>query len=293
MPETNEMRQKLRPTFDAHVHIWERLWEDFIVGTARSGRFDQQQLISGLMERHGVQRACVIAACNEENLNNNEFVAEICRRNPEGFVMLSEIAPASDRREELLDKTLQSWPALGFRYIASREDRPVRWLDVEHEQFWERVDSNELFVSLNLSPTQAAELEPLVKRYSRTKWLLDHMGRPSNMAEYRGVLDLSKYLNVFVKISGFYAFTARSSEYPYLDLARFIKMLKEAFGSKRLLWGSDAPPVLDFSSYEQSYACLLREEMGLSVDDLIWIFGKTAETLFVSRSKPVASLQIA
>ena len=52
--------------------------------------------------------------------------------------------------------------------------------------------------------------------------------------------------------------------------------------ARRLLWGSDALPVLDFSSYTQTYSCL-RHIPALSEDDLAWILGKTAEELFQPR----------
>ena len=45
------------------------------------------------------------------------------------------------------------------------------------------------------------------------------------------------------------------------------------------MWASDYPPVLEFSSYEQTYACL-RHVKGLSETDLRWIFGQTAHKFF-------------
>jgi L-fuconolactonase len=276
-------RETLTPAFDAHVHVWERRWQNFIVGTGRGGRFDQRNLLLGLMDRHGVRRACLIAANDELNPDNNEFVAGLCRKNPDRFVMLAEIPVCSKKREYLLEKTLRAWPAFGFRYMAQSGENPRDWMEPECDSFWKRTNAENLLVALSLTSAQAARLGPLIERYPNVRWLLDHMARPRfdmTSKEYRGVLRLARYPSVFVKLSGFYAFTARSSEYPYLDVARFIRSLRDAFGSERLLWGSDAPPVLDFSSYEQSFACLLREEMGLSFDDLTWVFGKTAEHLF-------------
>ena len=64
-----------------------------------------------------------------------------------------------------------------------------------------------------------------------------------------------------------------------------MKKLLDRFGCRRLLWGSDAPPVLDFSSYEQSFACLRHLLPGVSDEDLSWILGGTARQLF-SRRQP-------
>jgi L-fuconolactonase len=144
------------------------------------------------------------------------------------------------------------------------------------------VNDAGIFVSLNLQPHKIAELPALIERCPKVRWLIDHMGRPRHdmsEAEYRPVLDLARFPNVFVKVSGFYAFTGDPAEYPYADLARFVVALRDAYGAARLLWASDAPPVLEFSSYEQSYRCLLHVPQ-LSDDDLRWIFGRTAESLF-------------
>src|SRR6185295_14366918 len=98
-----QTKMEMHPTFDAHLHIWERPWENFLVGTGRSGRLDQYELVSGLLDKHGVRRGCVIAACNPDNPNNNQFVAEICRNNPDRFVMLSEIQISNPERDQMLE----------------------------------------------------------------------------------------------------------------------------------------------------------------------------------------------
>jgi predicted TIM-barrel fold metal-dependent hydrolase len=271
----------MTPTFDAHVHLWESRWQNFVVGTWREGRCAQRDLLAALLDRRGIERACVLAACDEHNPGNNEFVASLCRAQPDRFVMLAEIPLASPRRTELLHRTIHDWRARGFRYFVPPAEMPDAW--AAPDDFWSRVNTAGLCVALNLAPRQAGHLPTLVKRYPQIRWLLDHMGRPRydmSDAEYQPILDLAAHPNVFVKLSGFYAFTAESSEYPYADLQRFVIRLRDAFGAQRLLWGSDAPPVLDFSSYEQSFTCLTRHCSQLATEDLAWILGQTAKKLF-------------
>ncbi|MDP7396537.1 MAG: amidohydrolase family protein [Lentisphaeria bacterium] len=275
----------MNPTFDAHTHVWEHQWQDFVVGTGGRGNRSQCDLLLALMDRNGVERACVIGGCDETNHRNNDFVAELCRERPDRFVMLSEISLTAANREELLARTLNDWPALGLRYFAAPDERPDAWSGPEHTSFWEKADAAKLIVALNLGPNQAARLTPLVRDYPNIRWLLDHMARPRydmDDAAYQPVLDLAGFPNVFVKISAWYAFTADVAEYPYADLARFVVALRDAYGARRLLWGSDALPVLDFSSYNQTYSCL-RHIPALSEDDLGWILGKTADSLFQPR----------
>ncbi len=280
----------ITPTFDSHVHIWERPWEQFLVGTAREGRFAQRDLLLGLMNRHNVRHACVVAACDEGNPSNNEFVAELCRAHPDRFVMLSEIRLSEPSRDALLDKSIRDWPALGFRYIVPERETPASWSGPACSPFWERVNTHGLFVALNLNPQQAKALPPLIERYPRIRWLLDHMARPRfdmKDTDYEPVLRLASYANVYVKISGFYAFTEHQPDYPYQDLARFVRLLVKRFGSGRLLWGSDAPPVLDFSSYAQTFACLPRLLPDLPGSELAAILGGTAARLLLKTKQPI------
>ncbi len=273
----------MSPCFDAHVHVWEHPWENFIVGTAREGRFAQRDLIQALMDRHGVQGACLLAACNEQNPHNNEFVAELCRSQPDRFVMFSEVRLTDPSRDALLERTMHDWPAVGFRYMIPRDETPAQWSGPADASFWERVNTQRLFVAFNLNPQQALALPPLIERYAQITWLIDHMGRPQynmNDSDYEAVLKLSTYPNVYIKVSGFYAFTEHQPDYPYRDLAPFLKRLLATFGSRRLLWGSDAPPVLDFSSYEQTFACLRHLLAETPAEDLAWIMGRTAKSLF-------------
>jgi L-fuconolactonase len=275
----------MNPTFDAHTHIWERQWGNYVVGTGREGSRAQRDLLLALMDNNGVQRACLIAACNESNPHNNQFVANICRDQPNRFVMLSELPLMAPDREELLTRTLHDWPALGLRYIVPIDEMPDAWSGPKYQRFWDNAAAAELLVALNLTPHQVTRLVPLVDRFPNIRWILDHMGRPAhNMSDtdYQPVLDLAVYPNVFVKISGFYAFTEDSAEYPYADLAKFVVALRDAYGADRLLWGSDALVVADFSSYTQAYTCL-RHIHALSQDDLAWILGKTSENLFQPR----------
>ena len=272
----------MTPTFDAHVHLWERQWEDYIVGTGRSGRLDQLALLRALMERHGIQRACLIGGCDASHPNNNEFIARICREHADRFVMLSEIPLHAKNRDELLDKTLTAWPARGFRCPVPLQATPDEWQTSSFDRFWQKVNDASLCVALNAQPSQLARLGPLIAAYQRITWLIDHMGRPRHdmsAPDFRPVLELAGFDRVYVKVSGFYGFTQDTAEYPYCDLHRFVIALRDAYGSRRLLWGSDVPPVLDFSSYTQTFRCL-HHIPGLTSCDLEWILGRTAEELF-------------
>ena len=275
----------MNPRYDMHVHVWQGQFEDFVVGTRRGGATDQLALLLALMDRFNIEKSCVVGACGDGHTGNNDFVADVCRKYSDRFVMFAEIPVPSPSRNEMLERTLSKWPARGIRYCAAADETPCAWQGEAYAEFWSQLDEADLCVALNLSPPQIAGLEPLVAKWPRIRWILDHMGRPRHDmtdAEYKPVLDLAGHPNVYVKVSAFYAFTERAAEYPYTDLRRFVLALRDAYGAARLLWGSDTPPALEFGSYEQTFACLNHIDE-LDDSDLEWLFGKTAEQLLENR----------
>ena len=247
----------MTPTFDAHAHIWQGQFESFVVGTKRSGTHDQLELLLTLMDKYGIETTCVIGACGAGHAGNNDFVADVCRKHPDRFIMFSEIPFTSAQREQLLERTLSEWPAKGIRYCALPADSPQDWQGRAFDRFWSTINDAELCVAMNFAPEQIAQLGPLAEQWPKIQWVLDHMGRPRHDMgndEYEPVLELSRHANVLVKISAFYAFTQHAVEYPYRDLWRFVVALRDAYGASRLMWGSDIPPALDFGSFEQTFA---------------------------------------
>jgi predicted TIM-barrel fold metal-dependent hydrolase len=65
------------------------------------------------------------------------------------------------------------------------------------------------------------------------------------------VLALSRHPNVSVVLSGAYGFSRL--EYPYPDVAEVVRRTADAFGTGRLVWGSDFPWIVDRPGYR---ACL-------------------------------------
>ena len=100
----------MTPSFDGHVHLWQRPIGGLPVGTLRGGGRDQLNMMLTLMDRYGIDRACVVAACIGDDLDNHEFVAEVRREQADRLIMFSEVLLSVANRDELLDRTINDWP---------------------------------------------------------------------------------------------------------------------------------------------------------------------------------------
>lgn len=90
--------------------------------------------------------------------------------------------------------------------------------------------------------------------------LISHLGLPGRLdsAENvdRGLLEqvcvLARFSRVHIKASGFYA----CGPFPHEGAQKAFRVLQEAFGAERLLWGSDFAPALHAVSFAQTIAVL-------------------------------------
>jgi predicted TIM-barrel fold metal-dependent hydrolase len=126
-----------------------------------------------------------------------------------------------------------------------------------------------------------AGLGPTFARYPKLRLLVDHANlvgtRPYQIRARVGELeDLARYPNVAVKVAAMPAFSAES--YPYGDLHEPLKRIYQAFGPRRMIWGSDHTMVSGRgkATYRESLD-FIREAGGriMSADELEWVMDRS------------------
>jgi L-fuconolactonase len=79
-------------------------------------------------------------------------------------------------------------------------------------------------------------------------------------------------------VSAFYALGTRVP--PHRELVPLIRRVYDAFGARRLIWGSDWPFQLARETYEDSISLVRGGLDFLSRHDKEWLLRKTAESTF-------------
>jgi L-fuconolactonase len=123
-------------------------------------------------------------------------------------------------------------------YLNSFADDGVRAL-------WRAAAELGLMVELHIGPNYAADAATAIAAYPSVPVLVDHLAEPhmGSAVEYAEVLGLARFANVYMKISGLRHI---SDDAPlYLDIMRFTRLVADAFGPQRLVWGNDAPQIVD------------------------------------------------
>ena len=101
---------------------------------------------------------------------------------------------------------------------------------------------------------------------------------------YRAALTLSRFPNTYIKFGGLGEFCIRprplAAQFGFEEVPPLMEMAYEAFGPRRMMWGSDYPPVGGREGYRNSLQATMEHPVFKSQDDKDWAFGKAALAAF-------------
>src|SRR5262249_9660463 len=143
---------------------------------------------------------------------------------------------------------------------------------------WKHVGDLGLAVQLHFEPRYAPGFGPLIREFSRTTVIVDHLGRPfqGTPEEYEVVLGWARLPNTVMKLSSL----PEKGQYPHRDVGPVIKDLVKRFGPDRLVHGGGVDAGAPGGSY-RAYRERPRSALAdLSPEDQAKVLGGTAARLF-------------
>jgi predicted TIM-barrel fold metal-dependent hydrolase len=132
------------------------------------------------------------------------------------------------------------------------------------------------------------ELHEVVQRQRDTRIIVDHLGMiappvavpkppPEPFEDLDLLLELAIFDNVMVKIS---AVPSLSHEaFPFRDVFEPIRRVLDAFGSDRVMWGTDATRTAALHSYRDAVEYLEHVD-GVDADTRKQLYGGNAQRVF-------------
>jgi predicted TIM-barrel fold metal-dependent hydrolase len=229
------------------------------------------------MQAAGVDRCVLVPPgwAGENNLTALEGAA----RHPDRLAVMGRFNPQAPDARSQLERWKEQPGMLGVRMSFNLPQYSV-WLDDGSlDWFWAAAEQQDLPIMVFL-PGIVQKLHPIAQRRPNLTLIVDHMGRASGatcaetFADLDELLALARFPRVLVKVSSAPCYSDES--YPYRDLHPYLRRIYDAFGPRRLLWGSDLTRLR--GTYRE---CLLLFQEALdflSEEDKEWILGKTAET---------------
>lgn len=244
---------------DSHTHAWDYWpYQPKVPDPESRGRVEQ---LLWEMDRFGVAQAVLVCARIEHNPRNNDYVAECVRRYPERLIQFADVdcswtdtyhTPGAAGR---LAEASERYGLKGFTHYLKSD---YEWFESgESQMFFAVAAEHRLIASLALHPGWMPALRKLAARFPTVPFLCHHMAgvkanEPEPKPQLEEVLRTAELPNVYLKLSGFHYVSGTAWDYPYPDTWEIVKRLYEAFGPKRLCWGSDYPVVRFNMTYQHS-----------------------------------------
>ena len=264
---------------DSQVHIWgpdtpQRPWR------ASGHRHVQRATpvsaaeVLGWMDEGGIDAAIIVPPSWEGD--RNDLAIEAVQKHPGRFAVMGRVDPEAPGLRDALARWRGQPGMLGVRLALHTEELRKPFLEGRYDWMWEELERHGVPVMVLIHHPYMHIIDAIAAKHPRLRFVIDHLGLVNGEKDdvaYRGLdqlLALATRPNVAVKSSALPCYTAEP--YPYPGLQKHLKRVFDAFGSRRMFWGTDQTrsPV----SYRQGVELFTKHTPFLTQNDLEWIMGK-------------------
>ncbi len=241
---------------DTHVHVG-------------LGQYVQVDELLRQMDNYGVGNAVLVQyrrGLYPVGNTDNFYIAECIRKYPRRLAAVGIVDWTKRDGPERLEYWVNKHGIQGLRL-----DGDAISPGQEKHAIWNKAAQLGIVISVSGRLDSLSEIAGL---FPNLRLHVEHTGTPSVNGDL--LLNLARFRNVFVK------FTVRGlkgiskQQYPHQDAHLFLKRVYEEFGARRIMWGSNYPPVLEDEGYEKTLLFLGKEVPWLSAEEKEWILGRTA-----------------
>lgn len=269
---------------DSHQHFWKydpsrHSWIGENMSVIR--RDFQPQDLKPLLDKNNIDGSVVVQVDQTED----ETLSLLALANEYDF--LKGVVGWIDLRNPHLGSRLEYFSTLkklkGFRHIVQGEKPGF----LKQRAFIRGVRDLAAYgftYDLLVYHHQLEEALEFLKKAPDTKIVIDHIAKPSiatgDIREWRKFMEqIARLPNVLCKISGMVT-EAKWSDWKYEDLVPYLDVVSAAFGTHRMMYGSDWPVCLVAAGYDQQFSVIEKYLGQFSTSEKKQILGENAETFY-------------
>jgi L-fuconolactonase len=275
----------LAETIDAHHHLWRYTAEEYgwIDGAMSELRRDFLPVdLTREMVTAGVDGAIVVQA--RQTVEETQWLLELADECDaiRGVVGWAPIATAGF--VEALEEFSHRPKLKGLRHVIQAEEDDNYILCKDFNLGISALEGRRLVYDILIYERHLAQTIEFVDRHPNQVFVLDHVAKPRIR---EGVLEpwasnikeLAKRRNVWCKVSGMVT-EADWNRWDLEALRPYLDVAVDAFGTDRLLAGSDWPVCLVAAGYMQWYGVLRKYFADFSETERDSVFGLTATEVY-------------
>ena len=240
---------------DTHQHFWnyDAQKQDWINEDMQAIRKDFLAADLAIELKENKVEACISVQA-AQSLQETDFLLAQAKANNfiqgvVGWVDLCDL-----KMEQALEKYATEKLLKGFRHILQAEPKGFM-LQESFIQGLKKLQANNYTYDLLIYAHQLKEANEMVKHLPTVPIVIDHIAKPNIKAGEiedwkKEITGLANYPNVYCKISGMVT-EANWNNWTAADLKPYLDEVVAAFGTDRILFGSDWPVCLVASTYSK------------------------------------------
>jgi L-fuconolactonase len=266
---------------DSHQHFWkfDPVRDSWIDQTMSAIQRDFMPAdLEPVLHKHGIDGCVAVQADQSEA--ETEFLTGLA----ESHDFIKGVVGWVDLRGANINKRLEYFSKFkklkGFRHVLQGETDRALMLNPEFMNGIAALKAFNYTYDILIFPDQLGYTNQFVKAFPNQPFVIDHIAKPDiknkNIEKWeKGIKAMAKCENVSCKISGmiteadWYSWTLSDFD-PYLDI------VFEAFGTKRIMFGSDWPVCNVAGGYQQMLSVVKYYISKLSPDEQVRFWGLNA-----------------
>ncbi len=205
-----------------------------------------------------------------QNSANHNFIKGVV-----GWVNL-----LSDKIESRLEYYSQFEKLKGFRHVLQGEPQRDFMLRTDFLNGISLLNKYNFTYDILVFPDQLKFINEMVAKFPEQRFVLDHIAKPyikdKLLADWDvNIKTLGEFDNVFCKISGMVTETNWNNWQPG-EFDPYMDVVVDAFGTDRIMFGSDWPVCKVSATYEEVYGIVKNYFSGYSESEKVKVFGENA-----------------
>jgi L-fuconolactonase len=266
---------------DAHQHFWRYSPTEYGWISDAMPELRRDFLPDDLLqETSAVGINGVVAVQARQSLDETEWLLELAQSQPFIRGVVGWVPLAAAEVERYLETFSQNPTLKGVRHVVQDEPDDAFLAGMQFNDGVAALRKFGLVYDILIFERQLPQAIEFVDRHPDQPFVLDHLAKPKVAAKElrpwdQRIRELGRRENVVCKVSGLVT-EANWKNWTDAQLRPYLDTVLDAFGPRRLMFGSDWPVCLLATSYAGWYETVERWAAALTSDERSWLFGKTA-----------------
>jgi len=241
---------------DSHQHFWKyepkkHSWIDNKMKVIRKDFMPSD--LQNIYTKNNIDGCVAVQA--DQTLEETDFLLDLSSKND----FIKGVVGWADLRAENIDDVLKHYSQFeklkGFRHVVQGEADHNFLLRPDFIRGISALEKYNFTYDILVFPHQLGSVLEFVKRFPNQKFVIDHIAKPYIKDDFFDgwatlMTEIAKHKNVCCKVSGMIT-EADYNTWTQAQLQPYLELVFEAFGTDRMMFGSDWPVCLVAGNYQQ------------------------------------------